>query len=122
MRGSARIGLSSVLFFFFFKEAATTDTHPSIFVGSVRGVKETAPAMIWSAVATKVLATLLVAFGLGLITPISWPLIGLVWAYAIAWVFVEDGAKLAVYRHLGHTSRRHQAFLTRLQETLHLGA
>ena len=81
-----------------------------------------APAMIWSAVGTKVLATLLVAFGLGLIAPISWALIGLVWAYAVAWVFIEDWAKLAVYRHLGHTGRRHQAFLNRLQETLHLGA
>ncbi len=79
-----------------------------------------APAMIWSAVGTKILATLLVAFGIGLITPISWPLIGLVWAYAVAWLFISDQAKLAVYRHLNHSGRRHQRFLTRLQEDLHL--
>ncbi|MGE5288881.1 MAG: plasma-membrane proton-efflux P-type ATPase [Micromonosporaceae bacterium] len=100
--------------------------HLTLFVARSRGPfwarPWPAPAMIWSAVGTKLLATLLVAFGLGLITPISWPLIGLVWAYAIAWVFIEDVAKLAVYRHLGHTGWRHQAFLTRLQESLHLRA
>ena len=100
--------------------------HLTLFVARSRGPFLARPwpasAMIWSAVGTKILATLLVAFGLGLVTPISWPLIGLVWAYAIAWVFIEDAAKLAVYRHLGHTGRRHQAFLTRLQESLHLGA
>ena len=100
--------------------------HLTLFVARSRGPfwarPWPAPAMIWSAVATKVLATLLVAFGLGLITPISWPLIGLVWGYAIVWVFIEDWAKLAVYRHLGHAGAHHTRFLNRLQEHLHPGA
>jgi H+-transporting ATPase len=76
--------------------------------------------MIWAAVGTKILATLLAAFGIGLITPIGWPLIGLVWAYAIAWMLIADWAKLAVYQDLSHTSRHHQRFLTRLQKGLSL--
>ena len=100
--------------------------HLTLFVARSRGPfwarPWPAPAMIWSAVVTKALATLLVAFGLGLITPISWPLIGLVWGYAIVWVFIEDWAKLAVYRHLGHAGAHHTRFLNRLQEHLHPGA
>ncbi len=38
-----------------------------------------APIMVWSAVVTKVAATLLAAYGFGLITPISWPEIALIW-------------------------------------------
>jgi H+-transporting ATPase len=98
--------------------------HLTLFIARSRGPfwarPWPVPAMIWSAVGTKVLATLLVAFGIGLITPISWPLIGLAWAYAIAWLFITDQAKLAVYRHLSHSGRHHQRFLTRLQEDLQL--
>jgi H+-transporting ATPase len=78
--------------------------------------------MIWSAVGTKLLATLLVGFGLGLITAISWPLIAFTWGYCIVWVFIGDAAKLAVYRHLDHTGPRHQRFLNRLHQHLHPGA
>ena len=94
--------------------------HLTLFVARSRGPflarPWPAPAMLWSAIGTKILATLLVGFGFGLITPISWPLVGLVWGYAIAWVFVEDAAKLAVYRHLSRTGRHHLRFLGRLQE------
>ena len=100
--------------------------HLTLFVARARGPfwarPWPAPALLWSAVGTKVLATLLVAFGLGLITAISWPLIGLVWGYAIAWIFVEDAAKLAVYRHLSHTAPRQQGFLRRVQEHLQPGS
>jgi H+-transporting ATPase len=100
--------------------------HLTLFVARARGPfwarPWPAPAMIWSAVATKILATLLVGFGLGLITAISWPLIAFTWGYCIFWVFIEDAAKLAVYRHLGHTGPSRQKFLRRLQEHLHPGA
>jgi H+-transporting ATPase len=100
--------------------------HLTLFVARARGPfwarPWPAPAMIWAAVGTKILATLLAAFGIGLITPISWPLIGLVWAYATAWMFIQDRTKLAVYQHLGHTSPHHQRFLTRLQENLRFGS
>jgi H+-transporting ATPase len=99
--------------------------HLTLFVARSRGPflarPWPAPAMLWAAVGTKALATLLVGFGLGLVTPISWPLIGLVWAYCIAWVFIEDWAKLDVYRHLSHSRPHHQRFLHHLQESLHPG-
>ena len=66
-------------------------------------------AMIWSAVATKLLATLVVAYGF-FVTPISWKYIGLIWGYCIVWVFIEDWAKLGIYRHLNHTADRHSRF------------
>ena len=97
--------------------------HLTLFVARSRGPFYArpwpAPAMLWAALGTKALATLLVGFGLGLVTPISWPQIAFVWAYAIAWVFVEDRAKLAVYRHLSHQARHHQRFLHHLHERLH---
>jgi H+-transporting ATPase len=75
-----------------------------------------APIMIWSAIGTKLLGTGLAAYGFGLITPISWGAIGLIWGYSIAWAFVTDWAKVMVYRHFGMESRRHQAFLNRVKQ------
>ena len=70
-----------------------------------------APIMIWSAVLTKIAATLLCAWGLGLVAPISWPAIALIWGYSIAWSVLTDGAKRLVYRHLEHSVPRHSNFL-----------
>ncbi len=96
--------------------------HLTLFVARARGPFLRRPwpasAMLWSAVGTKILATLLVGFGLGLVTPISWAQIGFVWIYCLAWVFVEDWAKLAVYRHLELVGRHHRRFLQRVQEHL----
>lgn len=78
-----------------------------------------APAVLWSAITTKLLATLLVAFGLGLVTTISWADIGLVWGYCLVWIFIEDQFKLHVYRHLELGSPRHTRFLNLLKEPLH---
>ena len=78
-----------------------------------------APAMLWSAIVTKVIATLLVASGFGLITPISWTAIAIVWGYAIAWMFVADGVKLLTYRHLDLTAGHQRRFLAQLQHPLH---
>jgi H+-transporting ATPase len=100
--------------------------HLTLFVARSRGPflarPYPAPTMLWAAVGTKALATVLVGFGLGLVNPIGWPLIGLVWVYCIAWVFLEDRAKLAVYRHLRHRSRHHQRFLRHVQERLHVSS
>jgi len=74
-----------------------------------------APVMIWSAVVTKLAATLLAAYGFGLITAISWPEIALIWGYSIASAYVTDLVKVAVYRHLRHHTPRHQNFLTALK-------
>jgi H+-transporting ATPase len=78
-----------------------------------------AALVLWSAVGTKILVTLLAAFGVGLVTSISWRIIGLVWLYALIWVFIEDWAKLQVYHHLRLSGRHHRSFLDRIQEPLH---
>ncbi|HHH38631.1 MAG TPA: plasma-membrane proton-efflux P-type ATPase [Sedimenticola sp.] len=70
-----------------------------------------APIMIWSAVITKVAATLLAVYGFGIITPISWPEVALIWGYSILSAYVTDLVKVAVYRHIAHSNPRHQHFL-----------
>ncbi|MEJ2070753.1 MAG: plasma-membrane proton-efflux P-type ATPase [Syntrophobacterales bacterium] len=70
-----------------------------------------APVLLWSAIFTKVLATLFVIYPLGLITPISWKAAGIIWGYCLVWIFIEDLAKLEVYRHMALASPRHTGFL-----------
>ncbi|MGC8471504.1 MAG: plasma-membrane proton-efflux P-type ATPase [Acidimicrobiales bacterium] len=100
--------------------------HLTLFVARARGPFLERPwpsrSVLWSAVGTKALATLLVGFGLGLVTPIAWSQIGFVWIYCLVWVFVEDWVKLAVYRHLDLSGHHHQRFLQRVQEPLDPGA
>jgi H+-transporting ATPase len=69
-----------------------------------------APLLLGAVLGTQTVAVLIVALGV-FVTPIPWLYIGGVWAYCIAWIFVEDAAKLAVYRHLRHGSRSHGRFL-----------
>lgn len=78
-----------------------------------------APVLFWSAVVTKVLATLFVVYPFGLITPIHWRSVGIIWAYCIVWLFMSDLAKLAVYRHLDMTSKRHSGFIGLLKKRFH---
>jgi H+-transporting ATPase len=89
--------------------------HLTLFVARSKGfyLKKPypAPIMIWSAIGTKLLGTILAAYGFGLITPISWPEIALVWGYSVTWAFVTDLAKIQVYRHFGMQTQRHQMFL-----------
>jgi len=59
-----------------------------------------APIMIWSALITKLAATLLAAYGLGLMTPITWSEIALIWGYSIGSALLTDAVKVQVYRHL----------------------
>jgi len=97
--------------------------HLTLFVARSKGfyLKKPypAPAMIWSAVGTKLLGTILAAYGFGLITPITWPQIALVWGYSVTWAFVTDLAKVRVYRHFGMGTTRHQNFLRIVKQSLH---
>jgi H+-transporting ATPase len=97
--------------------------HLTLFVSRSKGfyLKKPypAPIMIWSALATKLVATFLAAYGFSLITPITWPEIGLVWGYSIAWAFLTDWAKVGVYRHFGLTTPRHKNFLRIMKQSLH---
>jgi H+-transporting ATPase len=56
---------------------------------------------------------------LGLITPLSWDVIGLVWVYCIAWVFILDWVKLRVYQHIELTGSHHRRFVGRTQQLFH---
>jgi H+-transporting ATPase len=96
--------------------------HLTLFVARAREsfVKRPYPAavVIWSAVGTKVAATLLCAYGLGVVTPLRWADIALIWGYSILWSFVTDWAKVGVYRHMSMQTRRHRRFLRALQHSL----
>ncbi|HEV2398201.1 MAG TPA: plasma-membrane proton-efflux P-type ATPase [Candidatus Sulfotelmatobacter sp.] len=74
--------------------------HLTIFVTRTRGPFwsiRPAPVLFWSAVGTKVLATLAAVYGV-LMAPISWHWALLIWGYALAWFAVNDRIKLAAYR------------------------
>jgi H+-transporting ATPase len=97
--------------------------HLTLFVSRNRGffLKKPypAPVMIWSAVGTKLLGTFLAAYGFGLITPITWPEIALIWGYSIVWAFLTDQAKIRVYRHFSMETTRHKNFLRIVKQSLH---
>jgi H+-transporting ATPase len=67
---------------------------------------------------TQIAAALIVGFGF-LMDPIPWRYVGFIWLYCIAWAFIEDLAKLQVYRHLELRSRHHKRFLNRIGTTQH---
>jgi H+-transporting ATPase len=77
-----------------------------------------APIMLWSAIITKVLATIVVAVGF-LVTPISWGAIGIIWAYCLVWAFIADKVKLATYRHLDLAGSQHRRFINRVTQAMH---
>jgi hypothetical protein len=35
-----------------------------------------------------------------LVSPISWSLIGIIWLYNLAWLFIVDGIKVAMFHRL----------------------
>jgi H+-transporting ATPase len=104
----------------------TVAGHLTLFVARTKGPfykpPYPAPAMLWSAIGTKLLATLLCGLGLGLVTAISWPDIALVWGYCLAWIFIEDQAKLHVYRHLELAGQHQSRFLKLIKQPLHPAA
>ncbi|MEJ2079908.1 MAG: hypothetical protein P8Z74_18210 [Acidobacteriota bacterium] len=78
-----------------------------------------APILLWSAVVTKILATFFVVYPFGLITPIHWRSVGVIWGYCIAWLFMGDFVKLAVLRHLEMSGSRHTGFLRFVKKWVH---
>lgn len=89
--------------------------HLTLFVTRTSGMflkkPHPAPILLWSTIVTKLLATLFVVYPFGLITPIGWRSVGVIWAYCLAWLFMGDMAKLAVVRRLEMRSARHTGFL-----------
>jgi H+-transporting ATPase len=77
-----------------------------------------APILLFAIISTQTVSTLIAGFG-WFVTPISWEYIGLIWAYCLVWVFINDSVKLLVYRHLENKTKRHVHFLSRLRSSLH---
>ena len=96
--------------------------HLTLFVARNKGffLKKPypAPIMIWSGIVTKLLGTLLAAYGFGLITPIRWTDIALIWGYSITWAFITDWAKVSVYRHFAMEGSRHEGFIKKVQHKI----
>lgn len=95
--------------------------HLTLFVARTRRPMWTrpfpAPILLGAILGTQAIAALIAGFGL-LVTPIPWEYIGLIWAYCLVWVVIEDWAKLAVYKHLNQELPRHQGFLKTLGRKL----
>jgi len=77
-----------------------------------------APVLLGAILGTQVVAALIVGFGL-LVASIPWAYVGLIWAYCLVWVFIEDIVKLRVYHHLEFTGKRHRGLLDRTHASLH---
>lgn len=83
--------------------------HLTIFLTRTRGpFWSIRPARIlWMAVlGTQAIATCIAIFGLGLVTPLAWYWVLLVWVYAIAWFLLNDRLKLLTYRVLDDLDAR----------------
>ena len=116
------LNLGQVQTFIFLKLAVAG--HLTLFVTRTKGSffkkPYPAPSLLWSAIATKVLATLFVVYPLGMITSISWTNVGLIWAYCIFWIFIEDQAKIFMYKRLEHKGEKvHERFLNLIKTSVH---
>jgi H+-transporting ATPase len=89
--------------------------HLTVFVARTRGpfwsVKP-ARILVAAVVGTQLVATFIAVYGL-FMAPLGWTWAGVVWAYALAWFFVNDRVKLLAYRifdrqHTGWFGKRHQ--------------
>jgi H+-transporting ATPase len=74
--------------------------------------------LFWAIVGTQVFAVLMTGFG-WLVPALSWKVIGMVWAYNLVWMVIQDFIKLGVYRLTEHRARHHQNFLKTVNQRLH---
>jgi len=81
----------------------TVAGHLTIFVTRQRDRlwKKPRPSklLFWSAVITKLLATIIVACGI-FVTPIGWKWAAFIWIYALSWMFVMDAIKIELIKRL----------------------
>lgn len=98
--------------------------HPTMFVARTHQPlwrrPFPSPLLLWSAIGTKALATLFVVFPFGLIAPIGWSDVGLIWGYCLVWMFIEDAAKVAVYQRFTRAASAHREFISTVSS--HLGS
>ncbi len=97
-----RLSRDLVQSFIFLKLAVAG--HLTIFVSRTRGPfwsLRPGAALFWSALVTKVLATLVVIFG-WYVAPLHWHLALFVWAYSLTAFVITDFLKVTLYRVLDH--------------------
>lgn len=96
--------------------------HLTLFVSRTRKSMFSRPApaglLAGAIITTQIVAALLCGFGI-FVTAIPWTYVGLIWAYCLVWVLVEDAAKVLVYRHFDRASKRHRSFLEATGGSLH---
>ncbi len=88
--------------------------HLTIFITRTRGPFWSiapAPVLLWSAVGSKLLATIVAVYGIYM-TPIGWKWTLLIWGYALVWALVNDRLKLLAYRIFDPVRTRKQTDLT----------
>jgi H+-transporting ATPase len=89
--------------------------HLTVFVARTRGpfwsVKPSRILLI-AVGCTQLVATLIAVYGL-FMAPLGWAWAGVVWAYALAWFFVNDRVKLLAYRIF---DRQHSGFLVKASQ------
>lgn len=76
-----------------------------------------APLLLGAILGTQAVAVMIVVFG-WFVAPLPLTYVGLIWAYCLTWIFIEDLAKLIIYRHLDLGSRHHLRFLKILKQPL----
>lgn len=116
-----RLDIAQIQTFIFLKMAVAG--HLTLFVTRTSRMflkrPHPAPILLWSAIITKLLATLFVVYPFGLISPIHWRAVGVIWAYCIVWLFMGDLAKLAVLRCLEMRASHHTSFLRVVKKCVH---
>jgi len=80
--------------------------HLTLFVARTKKPFYTNPhpsrILFFAIISTQIIATIIVING-WLMHPLSWDYVGLIWAYAIVWMFIADWIKVRVYHHLERT-------------------
>jgi H+-transporting ATPase len=74
--------------------------HMTVFVARTRGrfwSNRPSTILLVAVLSTQLVATLIAVYGL-FMTPIGWGWAAFIWAYAFAWLLVNDEVKLAAYR------------------------
>lgn len=94
--------------------------HQTLFIARTRNAffskPYPAPILLSSILTTQLIAALFVGFGI-FVTAIPWSYIALIWAYTLVWMFIADGVKVLLYRHLDFMSTHHQKFLKTIKES-----
>jgi len=75
-------------------------------------------ALFCAIVGTQLFAVLMCAFG-WLVPALPWGLIGLVWAYNIVWMFIQDFIKVGVYHMIEDRAKHRQRYLKTVNQPLH---